>query len=114
MIKKDKFLEINLLENKLIKSETNTLVIFYADWCPFCISNLPIIKETILEQKIKNYFFINISDESLDVWLEDGNTKWAVKLVPTIRVYKKMKIVFNHENVIEKNELVKVIKKYCS
>ncbi|BAC44119.1 thioredoxin [Malacoplasma penetrans] len=110
MIKNINFIELDELNSKLSNSVKNQLVIFYADWCPYCVDNIPKTKEILDKQKFKDAIFVNISDESLDVWEEDGNTEWAVEVVPTYRVYKNKKLVSDHANVIDEKELSKLIK----
>ncbi|MDE6894137.1 MAG: thioredoxin [Malacoplasma sp.] len=112
MNEKIKYIELNELKKQLNKSKENFLVIFYADWCPYCINNVPIILKTINTLKLKNFLFVNISDDTLDVWKEDGNTEWAIELVPTIRIYQKTKKIYEHKNVIGQQELINVIKEF--
>lgn len=112
MNNKIKHLELKELKNFLKESKNNFLVVFYADWCPYCTENIPQIIQTVNNEKIKNFLLINITDDSLDVWKEDGNTEWAIQLVPTTRVYKKNEIIYEHKNVITQKELVNVIKKF--
>ncbi|MDE5545278.1 MAG: thioredoxin [Malacoplasma sp.] len=112
MIEKIKYTELKDLKNQLNKFEKNFLVIFYADWCPYCINNVPEIFKTIKKLQIKNFLFVNISDDSLNVWKEDGNTEWAIELVPTIRIYEKNKIIYEHKNIISQKELIEIIKKF--
>ena len=85
------------------------ITIFYATWCPFCINNVPLIAKTIVQNKIENAIFVDISDPKLDVWKEDNNIDWAIEIVPTIRVYFQNQVIYEHTNVIGEAELNKII-----
>lgn len=106
----NKNITLSNLRTKLENSNKNQMVIFYADWCPYCQSNVPFIKSTLEKNNFDEALFVNISDEKLDVWAEDGNTEWAIELVPTVRVYNNKKFIFDHKNVIDENKLNEAIK----
>lgn len=105
----EKSLNLIDLKNKLENSKNNNLVIFYADWCPYCIKNIPFIKKVLEKNNFNGALFVDISDDDLDVWAETGNIEWAIELVPTVRVYNNKKIIFDHKNVIDENKLLEAI-----
>lgn len=109
MIKDINFIDLSDLNSRLVNSVKNQLVIFYADWCPYCVKNIPQAKMVLDKYNFNEAIFVNISDNSLNVWEEDGNTEWAIKVVPTYRVYKNKTIVSEHTNVIDEPKLLEMI-----
>lgn len=97
-------IKLDELENILNHNE-KTFVIFYADWCPYCVDNIPFVYEYLQKNDVQNCVFVNISDNNIDVWKETGNKKWAIEIVPTYRVYQKNHVLFEHTNVIDKKQL---------
>lgn len=99
----------NILNNN---KDKKILAIFHAEWCPYCLKNVPEIKEFLKHHKVDNYYFVDIGDEYNDVWKETGNTEWALELVPTTRIYLNNKVVFEHTNVVNEQTFLKIINEF--
>lgn len=103
----------NINEFRKILSNNNEkiLAIFHAQWCPYCLKNLPLIKSVLEKHNFTNFYLVDIGDEYSDVWKETGNVEWALELVPTIRIYEKQNVIFEHQNVIDEKKLIEIINK---
>ena len=82
--------------NDVVFSQDKSLVLFYADWCPFCRSFKPIFesKEDLDNQ---DYTFYNVKLN------EDDNPLWDefnINSVPTIIAFEKDKIVSRRNAVM--------------
>ncbi len=106
---------VDIIEFKnILKTKNNEpiLAVFKAMWCPYCLKNVPRIKEYLKDKNINNLYFVDIGDMESDVWEETGNTEWALQVVPTTRIYFNNSIIYDHPNVIDNKELYKVISLY--
>ena len=82
----------NLQPNQFedLSSQEKSLVMFYADWCPFCRKFKPIFESSAnsaTNSKLKFY------ESSMD---DDDNPLWerfSIEAVPTIIAFEKGKIV---------------------
>jgi len=74
------------LNNELNKNE-KVLVLFYASWCPYCVSFVP-----VFDKKIVNFAF----GSALRVLLNDyDNPMWndySIDAVPTVIFFEKGKV----------------------
>ncbi len=68
----------------IFESTTPVLAVFYAEWCPFCISFLPTFERTHSESF--QTAEVDISDESNPLW-ED----YRIEVVPTLIAFEKGK-----------------------
>ncbi len=90
--------------SKIINSGERVLIDFHADWCGPCKMLAPILNQVKEElgDRIKIY--------KIDV---DKNpriaTKYQVRGVPTLLLFKDGEIVWRHSGVLQKKELVDVI-----
>lgn len=84
--------------NNLIKNVEKLIVIFYEDYCPFCKKLMKVILENKVFLKSKNIKVYKISPDKYNLWSEDGDTEFRIKLVPTIMIYKNGKIQNRLEN----------------
>lgn len=91
--------------SEIIKGETPVLVDFFADWCGPCKSLAPILKE------VKSDLGDAVKVIKIDV---DKNqnlaTKYQVRGVPTMILFKNGKQVWRQSGVVPKHELLTVIK----
>lgn len=93
------------------KNKNKIIAIFYADWCPYCLQNVPEVINWITELNINNVIYIKIDDVNQDVWIDSFNKNpWNLKVVPTIRIYDKNKLIKEHSNVITKKAFENFIK----
>lgn len=93
--------------NEIIDSETPVLVDFFADWCGPCKTLGPILKE------VKNELGDAVKIVKIDV---DKNqplaSQFQVRGVPTMILFKNGKQLWRQSNVLQKNELVSIIKQH--
>ncbi|MGB3143521.1 MAG: thioredoxin [Maribacter sp.] len=91
--------------SEIIKDEKPVLVDFFADWCGPCKMLAPILKE------VKEELGDGIKVVKIDV---DKNqslaSKYNVRGVPTMILFKEGKQVWRQSGVVPKNDLVQVIK----
>jgi thioredoxin 1 len=90
--------------NNIINSETPVLVDFFADWCGPCKMLTPILKQ------VKEELGDNIKIIKIDV---DKNqplaTKYQVRGVPTMLLFKKGKQVWRQSGVLQKQDIINSI-----
>ncbi len=89
---------------KIIDSETPVLVDFFADWCGPCKMLAPILKE------VKNDMGDGVKIVKIDV---DKNpsiaSKYQVRGVPTMLLFKNGKQVWRQSGVLQKGEIIQII-----
>ncbi|MEP3836739.1 MAG: thioredoxin [Algibacter sp.] len=90
--------------NDIINSETPVLVDFFADWCGPCKSLAPILKE-VKEELGDAIKIIKINVDKNELLA----TKYQVRGVPTMLLFKNGKQVWRQSGVLQKSEIVKVI-----
>lgn len=92
---------------KIINSETPVLVDFFADWCGPCKTLAPILKD------VKNDMGDAVKIVKIDV---DKNAsiaaKYQVRGVPTMLLFKNGKQVWRQSGVLQKNDIVQVIRSH--
>ena len=89
---------------KLIKSNPEVLVDFFAEWCGPCKMLTPILEQ------VKEELGDQIRIVKIDV---DKNSKVAdkyrVRGVPTMILFKNGKQVWRQSGVVQRNELIEII-----
>ncbi|EZH74768.1 thioredoxin [Aquimarina atlantica] len=90
--------------SNIIESKTPVLVDFYADWCGPCKMLAPILKE------VKDELGDKIKIVKIDV---DKNqplaSKYQVRGVPTMILFKDGKQLWRQSGVLQKNDLLGII-----
>lgn len=90
--------------SELINQDTPVLVDFFADWCGPCKMLEPVLKE------VKESLGDSVSIIKIDV---DKNpalaSKYQVRGVPTMLLFKNGKQVWRQSGVLQKEEIIKII-----
>jgi thioredoxin 1 len=93
--------------NTIINSETPVLIDFFADWCGPCKMLAPILKQ------VKDDLGEGIKVIKIDV---DQNqmlaAKYQVRGVPTMLLFKSGKQVWRQSGVLQKDQIISVVKQY--
>lgn len=91
----------------IVDSEIPVLVDFYADWCGPCKMLAPIL------QQVKDAMGDGLKIVKIDV---DKNqklaTKYNVRGVPTMMLFKNGKQLWRQSGVLQKNDILDVIKEH--
>ncbi|KAA2219868.1 MULTISPECIES: thioredoxin [Maribacter] len=91
----------------IVDSEIPVLVDFYADWCGPCKMLAPILKQ------VKDAMGDRLKIVKIDV---DKNqklaTKYNVRGVPTMMLFKNGKQVWRQSGVLQKNDILEVIREF--
>lgn len=91
-------------EEEVLKSEGKVLVDFYADWCGPCKMLSPTVDEVASENDDIKVVKIDV-DESQEVAI-----KYQIMSIPTLVVIKNGKEVNRSVGVIDKEEILSMIK----
>jgi len=93
--------------NNIINSNIPVLVDFYADWCGPCKVLAPILKQ------VKDEFGKTVKIIKIDT---DKNqplsVKYQVRSIPTMLLFKNGKQVWRQSGVLQKNEIIAIIKQH--
>lgn len=94
--------------SEIIDSGTPVLVDFYADWCGPCKMLAPILKQ------VKDEMGDTLKIVKIDV---DKNqtiaAKYQVRGVPTMMLFKNGKQLWRQSGVLQKNDIVQIVKSHC-
>ena len=95
--------------SEIINSNTPVLVDFFADWCGPCKMLAPILKQ------VKDEMGETVKIVKIDV---DKNQPLAaqfhVRGVPTMILFKNGKQLWRQSGVLQKNDLVSIIKQHSN
>ena len=89
-------------ENEVLGSDTPVLVDFWAEWCPPCKAIAPVLEELAGEMSGK----VKIAKVNIE---ENPNapTKYGVRSIPTLIVFKGGEIVSQNVGALSKPDLEK-------
>ncbi len=91
--------------SELINQDTPVLVDFFAEWCGPCKMLAPVLKQ------VKDSLGDGVSIIKIDVDKNQGlAAKYQVKGVPTMLLFKKGKQVWRQSGVLQKDDLINIIK----
>lgn len=71
---------------RVLNDKKKTLVLFYADWCPYCAKFKPIFEETRSDKVQKKAALVNENENPL--W-----DRFNIQAVPTIIAFQNGKIL---------------------
>lgn len=91
-------------EEEVLKSEKPVLVDFYADWCGPCKMLSPIVDEVAQENEDIKVVKVNVDDS------QDLAMKYQVMSIPTLVVIKEGNEINRSVGLIDKNQVVNMIK----
>ena len=91
-------------EKEVLQSEKPVLVDFFADWCGPCKMLSPIVDEVASENSDIKVVKVNI-DEAQDLAM-----KYQVMSIPTLVVIKEGKEINRSVGLIDKSEVISLIK----
>ncbi len=82
---------------QVISKNKKVFVRFYAPWCPITVANEPEWKSFVKANE-KEVTFIEVNIDDSNLWEEDGNKQYAIKLTPTYAYYLNGKLVWRKDN----------------
>ncbi|WP_445734449.1 thioredoxin [Mariniflexile sp.] len=89
----------------IINKDKPVLVDFFAEWCGPCKMMSPILKE------VKDNLGESVSIIKIDVDKNQGlATKYQVKGVPTLLLFKNGKQIWRQSGLVQKQELLSLLK----
>ena len=93
--------------NTIIQSELPVLIDFHADWCGPCKMLAPILKE--VKEELEDAIKIIKIDVDKNQPLA---AKYQVRGVPTMMLFKNGEQVWRQSGVLQKNDIISIIKQY--
>jgi thioredoxin 1 len=94
--------------NSIINSNPLVLIDYYANWCGPCKVLGPILKE--VKHELANAIKIIKIDVDKN---QDLAAKYQVRGVPTMILFKNGKQVWRQSGVLQKNDILSVIKQHA-
>jgi thioredoxin 1 len=93
--------------NDIINSEKPVLVDFFAEWCGPCKTMAPILKE------VKTQLGDHSTIIKVDIDKNPGAAQaYQVRIVPTLVIFKKGKVLWKQSGVVPANELVRLFNQF--
>jgi thiol-disulfide isomerase/thioredoxin len=77
--------------DSLLSSGKRALVMFYADWCPFCQRFKPVFESAIITRSANNsykFYEYKVNDDDNPLW-----DRFSISAVPTLIAFDKGKII---------------------
>jgi thioredoxin 1 len=77
--------------DSLLASKEKALVMFYADWCPFCQRFKPVFESAITTKSTSNgykFYASKVNDDDNPLW-----DRFSISAVPTLIAFDKGKII---------------------
>ncbi len=72
----------------ILRGSERVFALFYASWCPFCRSFLPIFEEQARRKRYDKFLRVRIDDETNPLW-----EKYDVKVVPTVILFEGERVL---------------------
>jgi thiol-disulfide isomerase/thioredoxin len=72
--------------NDILTSNENMVVLFYASWCPFCTSFLPVFGKYAEKNSNTKFLQVRLDDLMNPLW-----EKYQIEVVPTVLFFKGKK-----------------------
>ena len=91
-------------EEEVLRNKKPVLVDFYADWCGPCKMLSPIVDQVAEENEDIKVVKVNVDDA------QDLAMKYQVMSIPTLVVIKEGKEINRSVGLIDKNQVVNMIK----
>ena len=91
-------------EKEVLESEKTVLIYFFADWCGPCKMLSPIIEQFAKENEKVKVVKINVDE------LPDLAVKYGVRSIPTLVVIKNGEEVNRSVGLIDKSEILELVK----
>ncbi|WP_213522794.1 thioredoxin [Nonlabens sp.] len=89
----------------IVNADKPVLVDFFADWCGPCKMLIPVLAE--VKKELGDAIKIIKVDVDKNKFLAD---QFQVRGVPTLILFKKGKKVWRHSGVLQKADLIQIIK----
>lgn len=69
-----------------VTSSTNSLILFYADWCHYCKSFIPIFENSVKQLSDEKILFgcVKLNEDENPLW-----DKYGINAVPTLIAFSK-------------------------
>ena len=93
--------------NELINKKIPVLVDFKADWCGPCKTMIPILKDVKQQLKETNSIIKIDVDKNPSI-----ASKYQIRGVPTLIIFKEGKEVWKQSGVLQANQLIEIIKRF--
>ncbi len=79
----------------ILRGSEMAFALFYASWCPFCRSFLPIFERYARRRGCDKFLRVSLDDEANPLW-----EKYGVKVVPTVLVFGTGRVLRRLDGVL--------------